>query len=157
MITKTDCILLLTDLEEHGVNVKDMLQKTINSTNLPIEVIQFINNSRELSLSRFYQRIRKSYNNKKSKLYINIVKDIESTNEVLITLSALLTQALLFAKDVEDREMFLRHVRANEISIVLANYFKTFDITTAIKLLRIIKADLKALEYIKDQEADNKQ
>ena len=44
--------------------------------------------------------------------------------------------------------MFLRHARCNEITQVLNNYFKTYDLTNCIKLLRLIKADLKCLESI---------
>ena len=77
------------------------------------------------------------------------MKEIESPNDVLTTLSALLTQVLLFARDVENREMFLKHARAWEISKVLADYFQTYSLTNCIKLLRVIKADIKALESMK--------
>jgi hypothetical protein len=149
MISRNDCILLLSDLEERGIDVKEAMAETIRSADISINVLKFINDNRQLDLSRFYEKVRRSYNKKKSTLYINIVKEIETPNEVLTTLSAMLTQILLFARDVEDREMFLRHSRAREISYVLANYFKTFDLTTCLQLLRIIKADIKALESIK--------
>ena len=149
MITKNDCILLLSDLEDKGIDVKQALTEAVQTPDISINVLKFINDNRQLDLSRFYEKVRKSYNKKKSNLYINIVKEIESPTDVLTTLSAMLTQILLFAKDVEDKEMFLRHSRAQEISYVLANYFKTFDLTTCLQLLRIIKADIKALESIK--------
>ena len=149
MITKNDCILLLSDLEERGVDTSAKLKEVIKLAEPSIDIIKYINDNRQLDLSKFYEKIRKSYNNKKSTLYINIVREIESPNEVLITLSAMMTQVLLYAKGVEDREMFLRHARAYDISRVLANYFQTYDLTNCIKLLRIIKADLKALESIK--------
>lgn len=149
MITRTDCILLLTDLEEHGVDTKEALAQMLKLPEPSIEIIKFINDNRQLDLLKFYEKIRKSYNNKRSSLYINIVKEIESPTEVLTTLSALLTQVLLFSKDVEDREMFLRHARAWEISKILANYFQTYDLTNCLKLLRVIKADIKALESVK--------
>ena len=44
--------------------------------------------------------------------------------------------------------MFLKHVRLNEIYQVLLNYTKTYDLTLAIKLLKLIKLDIKALESI---------
>ena len=56
---------------------------------------------------------------------------------MLTTLSAMLTQILIFSKDVDDKPMFLRHARADEISAVLRNYFSSYDITNCIKLLRI--------------------
>ena len=76
------------------------------------------------------------------------MKEITKVEEVLVTLSALETQILLFAKDVEDKEMFLRHSRALEISKVLGNYFNTFDATPCIKLLQLVKADIKCLQEV---------
>ena len=73
MITKNDCILLLTELEERGIDTKSALREAI-SQGPTISVIKFINDNRQLDLTTFYEKIRKSYNNKKSSLYINIVK-----------------------------------------------------------------------------------
>ncbi|MBO7211325.1 MAG: hypothetical protein J6V44_10035 [Methanobrevibacter sp.] len=145
MITKQDVIVLLTDLQEQGIDVSKQLNDAIRN-GVSISTIQFINSNRQLDLYRFYEKIRKSYNQKHSNLYINIVKEIEDVNKVLITLSALETQILIFAKNVEDREMFLRHSRANEISKVLHNYFTTYDSKPCIKLIQLIKADLKCLQ-----------
>ena len=148
MITKTDCILLLTEQQENGIDVSNMLNTLIKQQEPSIEVIKFINDNRQLDLSKFYEKIRKSYNNKKSNLYINIVKEIEDPNEVVITLSAMLTQILLFGKEAENKQLFLKHARAEEISLVLFNYFKNYDITHCVKLLKLIKADLKVVEFI---------
>lgn len=149
MISKNDCILLLADLDSRGFDTKEQITALLGSTQLPLSVIKFINDNRQLDLSRFYEGIRKSYNKKSSNLYINIVKEIEEPTEVLTTLSAMLTQILRYSKNVENKSMFLRHARADDITKVLNNYFNTFDITLCIKLLRIIKADIKALESIK--------
>lgn len=149
MITKNDCILLLSDLEERGIDTSTKIKEVVRQTEPSIDIIKYINDNRQLDLSRFYEKVRKSYNNKKSTLYINIVRGIDSPKDVLVTLSAMLTQILLYAKEVGDREMFLRHARAYDISKVLSNYFQTYDLTNCFKVLRIIKADLKALESIK--------
>ena len=149
MITRADCILLLTDLEEHGVKNDGIMMEALKSSEPSLKVIKYINDNRQLDLARFYEKIRKSYNNKKSNLYINIVKGIENPSIVLTTLSAMLTQILLYSKDVENREMFLRHARALDISKILSNYFQTFDLTNCLKLIRVIKADIKALESIR--------
>lgn len=149
MITRNDCLLLLADLEDRGVDTREVLRETLKSQEPSIDVIKFINDNRQLDLVKFYEKIRKSYNNKRSSLYINIVKEVENPTDVLTTLSAMLTQILLFSKDVEDREMFLRHARAFDITRILANYFQTYDLTNCLKLMHIIKADIKALESIK--------
>ena len=149
MITKNDCYLLLSELNENGLDTSSAIKDLMSSNSPSLEVIKFINDNRQLDLTLFYEKLRKSYNNKKSKLYINIVKEIEQPQDVLITLSSLLTQILLFAKDVEDRQMFLRHSRADEITKVLTNYFKDFDLTKCVKLIKLFKIDIKALESIK--------
>lgn len=146
MITREDVLLLLTELREDGVDVKEQIKRQISSQEPVIEVLKFINDNRQLDLTNFYKKIRKSYNDKKSKLYINIVKENEEIKEVLTTLSALLTQIILYAKNVDNMIMFYQHSRAEEITRVLNNYFKTFDLTNCIKLMKIIKADIKVCE-----------
>ena len=150
MITKNDCYLLLAEYEKSGIDTKEPLNQLMsdNSNTPNLQVLKFINDHRQLDVMNFYNKIRKSYNQKKSNLYINIVKEIEDPNEVVITLSAMLTQILLFSKSAENKQMFLKHARSQEISLVLLNYFKNYDITNCIKLLKLIKADLKVIEFI---------
>lgn len=149
MITKNDCYLLLAEIKENGVDTNQVMKRLVSMSSPDIEVIKFINDNRELDLTRFYEKLRYSYNHKKSNLYKNIVKEIDEPQDVLTTLSAMLTQIILFSRNVEDKEMFLKHSRAYEISLVLNNYFKDYNLTNCLKLLRIIKIDLKALESIK--------
>lgn len=158
MITKNDCYLLLAEYSNAGIDTKEAIDELFKSnSNIPsLNVLKFINDNRQLDVSKFYEKIRKSYNTKKSNLYINIVKEIDNPIDVLTTLSALLTQILLFAKNVDNRQMFLKHVRANEITKVLNIYFSNYDITNCIKVLRLIKADLKALESIKEPKTAKK-
>lgn len=147
MITKNDIILLLTDLEKLGVEINKSLYVDVSKNGVTPEIVNFINSNRQLDLHKFYEKIRKSYNEKHSTLYINIVKEIDDVNKVLTTLSALQTQLLLFyMREAEDKEMFLRHSRASEISKVLLNYYMTYDLKPCIKLLRLIKADIKCLQ-----------
>ena len=149
MITKNDCLLLLTEMEANNIDVKSYMTKLFASKDLDLDVIKFINDTRRFDISDFYQRIRKSYNDKRSVLYKNIVKEeLKEPFENIITLSALLTQILLFSKNIEDKQMFLKHARCHEITIALHNYFKTGDIIPCIKLLQLIKADLKVFESI---------
>lgn len=146
MITKEDVLLLLTELRDSGVDCKEQIKQQILAKEPQIEILKFINDNRELDLTNFYKKLRKSYNNKRSKLYINIVKETEEIKDVLTTLSALLTQIILYAKDVDNMVMFYQHSRAQEITLVLNNYFKTYDLTNCIKLMKIIKADIKVCE-----------
>lgn len=150
MITKRDCLLLLSGLAANGVDTDQMVKTTLKSSDVNINVIKFINDHRQLDANAFYEKIRKSYNHKKSVLYKNIVTcdEVDCSDSVLTTLAALNLQILLFMPNVSDSAMFLKHTRFEEINQVLLNYSKTFDLVPCIRVLQIIKADLKAFEYI---------
>ena len=150
MINRRDCVLLLSELQQKGIDTTLAMQKTLRSNSVDIEVIKFINNHRQFEANAFYEKLRKSYNSKKSMLYKNIVTcdEVDCTDTVLTTLGALTQQILLYLDKVEDTRMFLRHLRFEEITQALLNYAKTFDLVQCIKVLQIVKADLKAFEYI---------
>lgn len=151
MITKNDCLLLLAELSEQGINTKEITSELVRNSKPSIEVVDFINQHRPFEVLTFYEKLRKNYNNKKSKLYKEIVQiDEKQPKNILITLSSLLTQIFIFSSSVEDKELFLKHSRAEEITKVITNYCKTYDLTLCISLLNHVKADLKALESIKN-------
>ena len=153
MITRNDTILLLTELEDKGIDVSKLLEVAIKSPEVNVGVVRFINSHRPFEANKFYEKIRKSYNLKRSTLYKNIVnEDLSDPNEVLTTLASLNLQILLIARGVEDKQMFLRHMRFEEICTVLLNYSKTYDLVPCIKLLQAIKADLKAFQYFNKGE-----
>ena len=148
MITKQECLSLLFDLKDSGIDCTDKIKHLLVLSEPDIETIKFINDNRELNVRKFYEKLRHSYNHKKSKLYINIVSEQEKeAKEILCTLGSLQLQILLFNKQINDVN-FLRNTRFNEISKVLLNYYNTKDIIPCIKLLELVKADLKTLEYI---------
>jgi hypothetical protein len=64
------------------------------------------------------------------------------------TLAALNLQILLYAEKVPDMTMFIRHTRFDEINQALLNYGRTYDLVPCIKVLQIVKADLKAFEHM---------
>ena len=151
MIAKSDVILLLTDLQNSGIDVKNELDLVFKSTTIPLEALKKINDNRSLDILNFYEKIRRSYNTQRSKLYINIMKSDENVindpKTILTTLSALLNQILQYKPD--DQALFFKHSRADEIVKVLNIYFNTFNLEPARKLLEITKADIKVLEMIK--------
>ena len=150
MITKNDCLLLLAELSQQGVDTKQITNTLVRNANVTLDVIDFINQHRPFDVLQFYEKLRKSYNDKKSKLYKEIVQiDEKQPKDILITLSSLLTQIFIFSSNVDNRELFLKHTRAEEITKVITNYLKTYDLTLCIALLNHVKADLKALESIK--------
>lgn len=149
MITKSDCLILLSEIEDSGVDTADITKEILTNGRPTIGAIKFINDHRELDLTKFYEKLRKSYNDKKSSLYINIMKEIDDPNEVTTTLSSLALQIMLFGnRTAEDKKMFLSHSRIKEIYECLHNYIQTSDLIPCLKLIKLVKADIKALESV---------
>ena len=149
MITKNDCLSILAKLDESGVQgVNPYMKKLLVSRSIPLEVLKFISDNRGLEVSHFYEMLRKSHNQKKSPLYTNILKEIDDPQEVVTTLSCLLTQVLLYGKKIDNRDQFFREVRAEELTRVLNNYFKTGLYEDCLSLIKLLKSDLLVLEYI---------
>ena len=124
MLTKNDLLLLLTDMEDHGVDVGSNITKLVKTDGISHDVLKFINNNRQLDVANFYDMLRKNYNHKKSKLYMNLVKEeFDDPSDVLVTLSALNLQIFLYAKKLENNQLFLKHSRGEEITKVLNNYY----------------------------------
>lgn len=149
MVTKNDCLLLLAELQDKGIDTKPYVVKTLKSNSVDLEVLHFINKNRPLELSLFYNFLRKRYNEKKSKLYKEIVQiDIKKPKDMIVTLSSLLTQILLYSNKVDNKQLFLKHSRADEITKVLLRYFENYDLQLSVQMLNLLKADLKACEEI---------
>lgn len=150
MVTKNDLLLLLTEMQEQGMNVDKEINKLLSTSGVSLDILKYVNSQRQFDVSNFYELIRKNYNAKKSPLYKNIVKEESYTpGEVLTTLAALNLQILLYANKLEDNRLFLKHSRAEEITRVLNNYYKTYDLIPCFKLIKLIKSDLKTFEGIK--------
>ena len=152
MISKTDILSILMDMKDKGYEVDNEIRKLYSSSNSIPEIIKFINNNRNIDIRQFYEKLRHNYNKKKSDLYLNIVKEIDNPEEVLTTLAAYNLQGLLFAKKIDDKEMFYRNARLEEVTRVLNNYYKTFDISSCNLLLSLIKSDIKLFEEMLKEE-----
>ena len=149
MITKNDCLTVLVGLEDKGVNIDKQMKKLVISKDIPIDVLKFILDHKGIEVANFYEMLRNKHNQKKSPLYHNIVKDITDTDDIITTLACLLVQITLYSNKLENnKEIFQREVRAEEITRVLNDYFSTGDFTSCMSLLRLLKTDLLVLEYI---------
>ena len=73
-ISKQECLNLLFELKDKWIDCNTQIKQLLLLNEPPIETIKFINDHQELDIRKFYEKLRKSYNNKHSKLYINIVK-----------------------------------------------------------------------------------
>ena len=151
MLTKNDLLLLLNEMQASGKETSKLATRLALSEGVPRDILKYINDNRPLEVAQFYEMLRKNYNHKKSNLYKNLVREeLSEPIEALITLSALNLQILLYAKKLDDNKMFLKHSRADEITKVLNNYYNTYDLIPCLKMLKLIKSDLKCFEHIKD-------
>ena len=149
MITKNDCLSILVKLGDSGVQGTDpYIRKLLVSKEIPLDVLRFISENRGIEVGNFYEMLRKSHNQKKSPLYTNILKEVENPDELITTLSCLLTQIILYGNKLINRDQFFREVRAEEVSRVINNFFKTGTYEESQALLKLIKSDLLVLEYI---------
>ncbi len=148
MISKNDIVLLLTELNDQDIDTTQMIKSVYSTPGISLDVLRFINDRRQLDLTAFYKKIRKSYNEKRSKLYISLVKETLDPSEVLTTLASYGLQVALFASKLSDSQMFLKHARAREVNLVLTKYYTDYDLTGCMNLLKLIKADLVACETI---------
>lgn len=150
MIAKSDIILLLSELQLKGVDVANELNLVVKSNDIPLSALKLINDNRGIDIIKFYEKLRKSYNDKKSKLYISIMKSdedkINDPKKIVTTLSALLNQILQYK--AEDQVMFYKHSRGSDIVKVLSIYFDSYNLEPASQLLALMKADIVALEYV---------
>ena len=91
MITKNDCFLLLYEIKSEGVDTKEAMSKLLSSSTPDTSVIKFIHEHRPIEVIEFYHKLRKSYNDKKSKLYKEIVQvDEKQPKDIMITLAILI-------------------------------------------------------------------
>lgn len=155
MITKSDVTILLNDLQERGVDINGYLRELYSTSSIPSSVIKFLNENRSFDIANFYEKLRHNYNKKRSDLYLNIVKELDdNVEEVLTTLASYNLQVLLYARSLDDKEMFYRNSRVEEVTRVLNNYYKTFDIESCVKVLSLIKADIKVFESLRKEDKE---
>ena len=149
MITKNDCLSILVELEDRGVaGINKYVRQLMSSKEISLEVLKFIAANRGIEVANFYEIIIKSYNEKHSNLYYNILNETDNINEILITLSSLLTQVFLHCKHIENPARFLKEIRASEIARVINEYCANENPELCIKMLQAIRSDLTVMEYI---------
>ena len=81
----------------------------------PIGALKTIKQNGKLDIFEFYNKLRKNYNDKHSKIYINVMKEVEDPKKVLTTLSALVTQILLYSEHLNNKNIFMKHSNFSEI------------------------------------------
>lgn len=149
MITKNDCLSLLTTIDDKDTN--KYIKILLTGKNIPLEVLQFIADKKGLELMNFYDHIRQNHNKKKSPLYVNIIKESDDYKNIRTTLSSFLNQALLYSNKLDDSTKFLKEARVEEVSRALNTYFKSDDMGECLAVMRLIRADLFFMEYVADR------
>lgn len=149
MITKNDVLLLLSELKDNGIDTSEQVKALLKEGNPTIEILTFINDHRELDLTKFYEKLRRSHNDGKSKLYKNLMSDFAEENpmEALTALNSYTLQILLFSKEIENKQLFFKFTRLEEAYRCLHYYSKTYDLMPCLKLLHMIRSDIKVLEH----------
>lgn len=148
MITNDDCLLMLADIRASGVDTSK-IETELMTNGATRKVVKFIKDNGDLDIYDFYRKIRKSYNDKRSKLYINIVKeDFTNIEEVPTTMASYILQTLLYARNAKSSNVFLEQSRYIECCESLSEYGKSGDLVPCIRLLQIIKREIKALEEL---------
>lgn len=143
-------MLLLTDLENKGLNISKQMLTLIKSDGIPMDIVKYVNDNRPLEIAQFYEHLRKNHNEKKSPLYKNIVlEELKNPSDVIVILSSLLLQIGLFASKIDNNQIFLTSSRASEISKAISDYYTNYDLIPCLKLLKLIKVDLKAFESLR--------
>lgn len=148
MITKNDCLSILVKMEDNGLSVNAYIKKLLGAKEIPLDVLQFIAKNRGIEVGNFYEMLRQKHNKSKSPLYTNILKEIDDVDDVITTLTCLMTQIVLYGKKLDDSSAFYKEVRAEEITRVLNEYFKTELPDDCVKLIKLIKSDILVLEYM---------
>lgn len=149
MLTKSDCLSILVKMEDAGIDVKNNIKELLISRDIPTKVLEFIVKNKWIEAGNFYEMLRKKHNQKKSPLYLNILKNIENEDQCITTLVCLLIQINLYSNKLErDRDLFLNEIRAEEIAKVIYEYYATKDSSKCFSLLKLIKTDLLVLECL---------
>lgn len=149
MINKNDCMTILVKLSEKDPAANALLRQLLISKSIPEDVLKYIAKQNSLEAVKFYEHLRKNNNEHKSPLYKNLLKEYDPDDfEIIITLNCLLTQIFLYANKLEDKEVFLREIRADEISKVINDFLTASSVNECLKLLKLIKSDILVLEYI---------
>ena len=55
MIARSDVILLLTELQNKGIDVKEEMNMVLRSSSIPLEALKKINDNRSLDILKFYE------------------------------------------------------------------------------------------------------
>lgn len=74
------------------------------------------------------------------------MKEVEDPKKVLTTLSALVTQILLFAEKSKYKNIFIRHSKLNEILKALEQYSDSQTLIPCVEIIKELKQDIKQIE-----------
>lgn len=144
MLTNQDLIYFLTKWNTKEADV--IIRKLLTSSSFKGEAISYLNSLRSIDIVNFYEHLRKSYNEKHSSLYINLMREELSLDEQIITLASYILQANIYLKKSINKPLFIRESSLLDASRALELYYSQEDFLWVSKQLSKIKEDIKLYE-----------
>lgn len=160
MFLTQDCLDFLTNKKNQATNSTEInyLNKLIKAllldNKLTEELLSYMIKEQGLEVRNFYEYLRKQYNNRRSKLYKNLVREDfldQNVSEKVIVLTSLLQQITLHCKHLDSKraqDSFLKQSRADEILESLHSYFSAGNEEYINQVLKLIQIDLKVIEMM---------
>lgn len=144
MLTSQDLIYFLTKCNTKEADV--IIRKLLTSSAFKGEAISYLNSTRSIDIVNFYEHLRKSYNEKRSSLYINLMKEDLPLEDQVITLASYILQANIYLKKAINRPLFIRESEVNNSALALQKYYSQEDLLEVRNQLNKIKEDIKLYE-----------
>lgn len=133
-VTRIDAYKILFEKKDSGEDVSKYLDAMTKSSSsqVPLEVLEFLGYIKKepTAFEEFAELLRSKSNNKKSKLYKELLNDKATIDDQVKSLSSYITNVLIACEKLEDEDTRVDLWNSSSISQVanaLSMYFSTAD------------------------------
>ena len=121
-MNKLKCYEYLSKINDKGVPVSEHLKAVINTDEVPVDTLKFINQHFPLDSIKTFEDIYDM--RRKNPLYKNLVNENSSAEDKAIALSSLLTRAMIRMSNINEskRKDYASEMKLKEISESLNDY-----------------------------------
>lgn len=119
---------------------------TTRSYTTKAAAIRYLASIQSLDIANFFEHLRSSCNKGKSRLYINLMKEENNPDDLIITLSSYILQANIYLKKSVNKRLFTEEAQLAEATEALNSYYKTRDLQLILNEVSKIKANIKLWE-----------